>query len=117
MLLKRFEVEILKEAFEFIASQDLKTRQKIFDVLNRSRFQLNPKLFKKIDSEIWEFRILSKGKQVRILAFWDKTNKSETLVLATNGFVKQKSKIPRKEIGRAQKIRSQYFKNKKDEKV
>jgi len=115
--MKRFEVEILSEAFDFIASHDLKTRQKIFDILNRSRFQLNPKFFKKLDGKIWEFRILSKGKNIRILAFWDKTNKNKTLVLATNGFVKQKSKIPKKEINRAQGIMSEYFKNKRDEKI
>lgn len=29
------------------------------------------------------------GKQNRLLAFWDKTDKTETLVFATHGFIKK----------------------------
>jgi phage-related protein len=46
-------------------------------------------------------------------AFWDKTEKTETLVLATHGFAKKTQKIPQKEIDKAESIRQEYFKRKK----
>ena len=44
----------------------------------------DPKLFKKLQKDIWEFRTLFEGKQIRLLAFWDKDSKTETLVFATS---------------------------------
>ena len=61
----------------------------------------------------WEFRTKFLGKQIRVFAFWDKTNKIETLVLATNGFIIKTSKSPKSEIERAERIRREYFSNKK----
>ncbi|WP_236611999.1 type II toxin-antitoxin system RelE/ParE family toxin [Psychroflexus gondwanensis] len=51
--------------------------------------------------------------QYRLLAFWDKEDKPKTLVLATHGIVKKTSKVDKKEIDKADKIRKRYFKNKK----
>ena len=62
--------------------------------------------------EIWEFRTLYAGIQYRLLAFWDKEDKTETLVFATHGIVKKTSKVDKKEIDKADKIRNTYFKNK-----
>ena len=76
----------------------------------------DPELFKKLNSNIWEFRTKYLGKQLRIPAFWDKTDKGSTLVLATNGFIKKSQKIPISEIERAERIRTQYFKNKETKK-
>ena len=76
----------------------------------------DPELFKKLNDNIWEFRTKFSKRQIRILAFWDKTNNVETLVLATNGFIKKTSKTPQKEIKRAERIRSEYFNNKQKEK-
>ncbi|MEN9949169.1 MAG: hypothetical protein RL106_1992 [Bacteroidota bacterium] len=70
------------------------------------------KLLKKISDEIWEFRTLYHGLQYRILAFWDKENNEETLVVSTHGFIKKRSKIPDQEIKKALDIRSRYFKEK-----
>ncbi len=55
---------------------------------------------------------LYSGSQYRLLAFWDKTSKTETLVFATHGMIKKKSKVDKKEIEKAEQIRQQYFKNK-----
>lgn len=57
-------------------------------------------------------RVKYSGKQIRLLAFWDKENGQETLVLATHGFVKKVDKVPKKEIERAVNIRAKYFENK-----
>jgi hypothetical protein len=72
----------------------------------------DPRLFKKLKNDIWEFRTLYAGLQIRLLAFWDKTDGKETLVLATHGFIKKVDKVPANEIERAVKIREKYFDNK-----
>jgi len=64
-----------------------------------------------LTDEIWEFRTLYSGIQYRLLAFWDKEDKTETLVFATHGIVKKTSKVDKKEIDKANKIRNEYFKN------
>ena len=46
----------------------------------------------------------------RLFAFWDKD--SETLVVATHGFMKKLKKHPQKEIAKAKALRKEYFKNK-----
>jgi len=74
------------------------------------------KLFKKLKDNIWEFRTQYAGLQLRLLAFWDKTDDKETLVFATHGFIKKVDKVPSNEIDRAEKIREQYFKNKQKNK-
>lgn len=91
---------------------DLKHRTKILQHVRRAQFHHDPKLFKKLNEEIWEFRTLYAGLQYRLLAFWDKTDKKQTLVLATHGFIKKTSKVDRKEIDKAERIREVYFKNK-----
>jgi len=48
--------------------------------------------------------------QYRLFAFWDKRDKSETLVIATHGIIKKKGRFPPKEIDKAEKIRTEYFK-------
>lgn len=91
---------------------EVKHRKKILQNMDRSKSHTDPKLFKKLDGEIWEFRTLYLGFQYRLLAFWDKTNKTKTIVFATHGLVKKTSKVDKKEINKAEKIRLQYFKNK-----
>jgi hypothetical protein len=73
----------------------------------------DPKLFKKLQNDIWEeFRIKFAGIQIRLLAFWDKTDNKETLVIATHGFVKKVDKVPANEIDRAVRLRDIYINNK-----
>ena len=62
-----------------------------------------------MNNNIWEFRVRFSNKQIRLLAFWDKRNKGNTLVIATNGFIKKTQKTPKKEINRAEQITNQYF--------
>jgi phage-related protein len=109
---KQFETRLLDEAFKFIKKQDLKARKKIFQNIRRAEQQSDPKFFKKLTNEIWEFRTLYAGIQYRLLAFWDKDDKTKTLVFATHGIIKKTSKVDKKEIGKADKFRKTYFKNK-----
>lgn len=107
-----FQTKFLEEADKFIAGLDPKSIQKIFYNIDLAEQTNDPKLFKKLQKDIWEFRIRFKGKQIRLLAFWDKTGPEETLVFATHGFIKKSDKIPATETDRAIVIRAKYFKNK-----
>lgn len=70
---KKFHVEFLHEAVDFLSGLDDKSRIKILYNIDKSAFHTDPKLFKKLSGEIWEFRTLYKKKQYRLLAFWDKS--------------------------------------------
>jgi hypothetical protein len=48
-----------------------------------------------------------------LLAFWDKTENINILVVATHGFIKKVDKVPDNEIQRAINIRKKYFDSKK----
>ena len=84
---KKFEIIFLEQAIDFIDSLDLKTRRKIYYNLDKAKFGLDPKLFKKLTGDIWEFRTKYSGKQYRLFAFWDKTGEKETFVISTHGIV------------------------------
>jgi len=45
----------------------------------------------------------------KAFAFWDKKEKMNNLVIANHGIIKKKSKVDKREIEKAKKIRSQYF--------
>ena len=110
---QKFKVVLHYEAQEFLESLDEKTRNKIYQTFDRASLLLNPEVFKKLaDSDIWEFRTLFNKKRYRVLAFWDKTQPVDTLVIATHGFVKKIQKTPQKEIDKAIAIRNKYFENK-----
>lgn len=97
------------DADEFIAQLDSKTVKKIFYNIDLAEQTNDPKILKKLQQDIWEFRTKFAGLQIRLLAFWDKTDNKETLVIATHGFVKKVDKVPANEIERAVKLRAKYF--------
>ncbi len=105
----KYAIIFLEWAEEFIGSLDDKTRKKVLYNVWKSRDVNDPELFKKLDGNIWEFRTKFLTKQIRPLAFWDKTKKTETLVIATHGFIKKTQKTPKAEIEKAIKIRGEYF--------
>lgn len=108
----RFNVIYMAEAIRFLESLDKKVSNKIAYNIEKAMLVIDKELFKKIgDSDIWEFRTLYNGMAYRLLAFWD-TDK-DTLVVATNGFIKKTQKTPSKEIAKAEELRKQYFKSKK----
>ena len=47
-----------------------------------------------------------------MLAFWDKTDNSNTLVISTHGFIKKRSKVPDNEIQKAIGQRAKYLEEK-----
>jgi len=109
----RFRLILAKEAKAFLQTLSVSVRRKIAYNIDKVAYgRMDNTLFKKLENtDIWEFRTLYEGMAYRVLAFWD-TDK-ETLVIATNGFVKKTQKTPRKEIVKAEEIRTRYFKDKK----
>jgi len=86
--------------------------KKVFYNIDLAEQSNDPKLFKKLQKDIWEFRTNFGGQQIRLLAFWDKDNEIETLVFATHGFIKKVDKVPVNEIERAVYIKKKYFESK-----
>ena len=113
----KYQILFLELVKVFLEKLDSKTRNKVLYNAWRSREVNDPELFKKLNGNIWEFKTKFLSKQIRLLAFWDKTEKTETLVIATNGFIKKSKKTPKSEIEKAERIRIQYFKNKKGTKL
>lgn len=102
----------MEEANKFIAELDPKAIRKIFYNIDLAEQTNDPKLFKKLQNEIWELRTKFGGLQIRLLAFWGKSDNKETLVIATHGFIKKVDKVPANEINRAIRLRDKYFNNK-----
>jgi|ERR1035437_3498232 phage-related protein len=109
MIKDKFEIEFLDEARDFLSAIEEKARYKLIFNIDKSKKYNDPKVFKKLDSEIWEFRTKYKNLQLRLLAFWDKRNNKNTLVICTNGFTKKTDKVPKQEIEKARKLMKQYF--------
>ena len=111
--MRYFVTRFLEEADEFVGKLDQKSANKVFYNIDLAEQTNDPKLFKKLQGEIWEFRSKYMGNQNRLLAFWDKTEQTDTLVLATHGLIKKDQKVPQKEIDKAERIRQEYFNRKK----
>jgi phage-related protein len=94
---------------DFYTRQDLKIQEKIEYVLDLVRFerQVPKKFFKLLENTdgIWEVRVITTFKSIRILCFQDKGN----LVVLTNCFLKKTKKTPVKEIKLAEKLKKEYL--------
>ncbi|MBS1758839.1 MAG: type II toxin-antitoxin system RelE/ParE family toxin [Bacteroidetes bacterium] len=108
-----FRTEFYEEVRDFLHSIGSKAADKILWNIDLAEQTNDPRLFKKLTDEIWEFRTKYGNLQYRLLAFWDKTQPEETLVLATHGIIKKTDKMPSKEIEKAKEIRRIYFSQKK----
>ena len=102
----------MDEVNEFMAQLDIKTAKKILYNIDLAEQTNDPKIFKKLQNDIWEFRTKYSGLQIRLLAFWDKSDNKETLVIATHGFIKKVDKVPSNELERAVRLKEKYFNNK-----
>jgi len=93
----------------FYKRQDSKVQEKIEYVLDLVRFerQVPRKFFKLLEETdgIWEVRVITAFKSIRILCFQDKGN----LVVLTNCFLKKSQKTPKKEIKKAEKLKREYL--------
>jgi phage-related protein len=114
---KFFNIEFLEEAFEFLRAIDKKHQGKILFNIRKAQVEQDPELFSKLKDDIWEFRTIYQGLKYRLLSFWDKTDSKNTLVVATHGIIKKRSKVPESEILKAKQIRIKYFEDKEKSKM
>ena len=110
---EKFRVEFLEGAAEFLETLDDKAKEKVLYNIWKARITNDKELFKKLSDEIWEFRTLFKKTYYRLFAFWDKTDKEDTVVISTHGLDKKTGKTPPGEIEKAERIRKMYFELKK----
>ena len=109
----KFKVEFLEEAIVFLESLEEKVRDKIIYNITKASYINDNELFRKLTDEIWEFRTIYNKSQYRLFAFWDKEEKSKTIVISTHGLIKKTNKTPQEDIEKATRLRKKYFEFKK----
>ena len=114
--MNKFDVIFLTEAREFLFKLNGKARDKIIFNTRKAKIKNDKELFKKLEGEIWEFRTKYSKTYYRLFAFWDKTDKSETLVLATHGIIKKLVKHPKKKLKKPKELGNFILTKKKQEK-
>ncbi len=108
----KFRVQFLEEAAWFLDNLDEKPRDKIIYNINKAKFSNDKELFEKLQGEIWEFRTLFNKAHYRLMAFWDKSERTDTVVISTHGIIKKTGKTPQSDIDKAEKIRKLYLNQK-----
>lgn len=91
----KFKVEFLEGASEFLDSLDEKARDKIIFNITKARFSSDKELFNKT--------------HYRLFAFWDKSEKTDTVVISTHGLIKKTDKTPQGDLDKAERLRKKYF--------
>jgi phage-related protein len=112
---EKFQVLFLEEAAAFLDNLNEKARDKVIYNIQKARFSNDKELFRKLQDEIWEFRTIFNKTHYRLFAFWDKSEKMETVVISTHGIIKKTDKTPVAELEKARKIRKIYFERKNNE--
>jgi len=99
--------------YEFYYQQDLRTREKIDYILDliRNIDQVPAKFLKYIEGTdgLYEIRIITVNKNIRIICFFDE----ERIIVLTNCFIKKTQKLPRNVIDSGNRLKREYFENKK----
>ena len=106
----KFEVEFLSEAEDFMESLNPKAREKIYYNIRKSSITLDNELFKKLNSNIWEFRTLYNKTAYRLFAFWNLDSKYKTIVITSHGIIRKSDKGYIQEIKKAESIRKTFLK-------
>ena len=108
----KFKVQFLQEASDFLDKIEEKAREKIIYNIFKAQSTYDKELFKKLNGEMWEFRTLYNRIHYRLFAFWDKTEKTETIVISTHGLIKKTGKTPQADLDKAERLRKLYFEQK-----
>lgn len=105
---KLFDIELLEDAYIFLDRLSVKERRKIYHVFQVTRLKCDSYYFKKLQADIWEFRLYVDRKYYRLLAFKSSKTNKETIVTVTHGFVKKTNETPFKEILKAMRLKKYY---------
>ena len=100
--MNQIKIILLDRVREFLKSLNPKILSKIYANMQKVQEGVNDKdIFKKLTgTDFWEFRTHYSGMSYRLIAFWDK--KERSLVVCTHGFVKKSQRTPEKEIAKAE---------------
>src|SRR5690606_17422277 len=79
---KKFEVIFPEQVIDFMTKVHKEAKAIIYYNLDKSKLGLNPKLFKKLTEDIWEFRTKYGGLQYRLFTFWDRPGQRSKIVQA-----------------------------------
>jgi len=111
---KPIRVRLLPDAEEYFAGLDKKTREKFVKSFEKTEKGMKGKWLENLGGSngIWEFKVRDQYHFYRMLAFWDSSEESTTLILGTHGFNKKTNKTPKQEIQKAERIKSNYFNSK-----
>lgn len=77
----------MPEALDFLSEIPQKAKDKIPFNKAMAKYKKDPKLFKPFMDGMGYFRAQHFGNHYRIFEFWDKTNKTYTLVIARYGII------------------------------
>jgi phage-related protein len=110
---EKFKVQFLEDSMKFLESIEEKASEKIIYNIRKAQISSDKELFKKLSGEIWEFRTLYNKTYYRLFAFWDKSDKMDTVVISTHGLIKKTDKIPLGDIEKAERSRKLYFEQKR----
>jgi phage-related protein len=111
---KKRELLFFKDYFrDFYDSQTWKVQKKILWTLEivETLDRIPEIYFKHLENTdgLYEIRVQVSGNIYRIFCFFDKND----LVVIGHGFQKKTQKTPQTELGRAEKIKKQYYEEKK----
>lgn len=106
---QKFQIEFLEEASAFLDQLEEKARNKVLYTMRSAQLNADKEFFKKLTDDIWEFRTLYNKTHYRLFAFWDKSSKTVTVVVATHGLVKKTGKTPPADLAKAERLRKQYL--------
>jgi phage-related protein len=107
--MKLFELVFMEPARLFLASLEPNVRAKVIYTMEHAQYTMDANRFKKLTSELLEFRTLYARKHIRILAFWDQKTKRQRLVVATNGCVKKQKKLDQAMMNQANMLKMRYY--------
>jgi phage-related protein len=112
---KPIKVIFLPQAEEFADQLDKKSKIKLFTAIRKVKERIIGQWFTKLKGSdgIYEFRFDESNKFYRIFAFWDTEEEIETLVVNTHGIDKKTNKTPPAEIAKAERIKREYFEEKR----
>lgn len=104
----KIKVKFLDEADDYINSLPTPVAKKFaYNIARVIGGEMNSEIFKKLNEDIWEFRVRMMEMSYRLLAFWDKNTRS--LIVATHGYNKKTQKTPPNEIDHATAIMKEYY--------
>ena len=110
--MKRRIITYKQRFLDFYKEQDSKVQKKIEFVLDLVRFEerVPIRFFKFLEGSngIYEIRVFTTFKNIRIICFFDKGE----LIVLTNCLIKKTQKNPKKEIKLAEKLKNDYLNEK-----